>query len=360
MGLPLHDIHLKLGARMTLTGDAEIPLDYGDALLEHRAVREAAGLADRSHRRVWRAAGPDAARFLHGLLSNDIEALRPGEGCYATFLTERGMILTDLVVHRRDDDFLLHAPPETGTRGLALLARFLVGDDATLEDLSGRLGILGVYGPRAPEAVAAALGPIPLMPDAHFVQRDFGGERLLVAAARWTGEAGLEILAGAGVLEPLWERLLEAARAAGGRAVGDTALDTLRIEAGTPRAGVDFDDETIPQQAGLDHAISFTKGCFRGQEIVLRVRTRGHANRRISGLVLSGAGTALPARGTLIRHEGAEAGTITSAIFSPTLGEPVALAMLHRTATAPGTVLEIDAASPLRATVVPLPFYKRA
>jgi folate-binding protein YgfZ len=269
------------------------------------------------------------------------------------------MILTDLVVHRRGDDFLLHAPPESGTKGLALLARFLVGDDATLEDLSGTMGILGVYGPRSAEAAAAVLGPIPPLPEAHFARKDFGGGSILVAAARWTGEEGYEILAGAGLCAPLWERLLEAVRAVGGRAVGEAALESLRIEAGTPRAGVDFDEETIPQQAGLDHAISFTKGCFRGQEIVLRVRTRGHANRRLSGLALSGAGTPLPARGTKVLQEGVEAGTITSAVLSPTLGKPIALAMLHRTATAPGTVLEIDVTPPLRATVVSLPFYRR-
>lgn len=356
---PLHDIHLGLGARMTRLGDAEVPLDYGDPVLEHRAVREAAGLADRSHRRVWLAAGPDAARFLQGLLSNDIEGLAPGQGCYATFLTERGMIVTDLVVLRRRDDFLLHAPPETGTKGLPLLARFLVGDDATLEDHSAGMGILGVYGPRAQEAVAAIGAPIGSIPEWHFVERAFQGETLLVAAARWTGEEGFEILAPAGLLGALWDRLLEAVRGLGGRPVGDAALDMLRVEAGTPRAGVDFDEETIPQQAGLDHALSFTKGCFRGQEIVLRVRTRGHANRSLVGLELQGP-AAPPPRGTKLLHGGVEAGTITSAIFSPTLGKPIALAMLHRTATAPGTVLEVAAAPPFTAAVVPLPFTRRA
>lgn len=345
---------------MGLVGDVEIPLDYGDAVLEHRAVREAAGLADRSHRRVWRAAGPDAARFLHGLLSNDIEGLAPGQGCYATFLTDRGMILTDLVVHRRAEDFLLHAPLETGVKGLTLLDRFLVGDDATLEDLSDRMGILGVYGPRAPEVVATIGDPVAQIPEWHFAERDFEGAELLVSAARWTGEEGFEILAPVAALAALWDRLLGSVRAQDGRPVGDTALDTLRIEAGTPRAGVDFDEDTIPQQAGLDHAISFTKGCFRGQEIVLRVRTRGHANRSLVGLALSGPGSPLPPRGTGVLHEGVEAGRITSAILSPTLGKPIALGMLSRTAAAPGTVLEVGSTPPRAATVVPLPFYRRA
>jgi folate-binding protein YgfZ len=343
---------------MTRVGDAEIPLDYGDPVLEHRAVREAVGLSDRSHRRVWRTAGPDAARFLHGLLSNDIEGLAPGQGCYATFLTERGMILTDLVVLRRRDDFLLHAPPETGTKGLALLARFLVGDDATMEDLSGRIGILGVLGPRSAEAIAAIGAPLGSIPPWHFVERDFEGGTLLVSAARWTGEEGFDILAPVALLAALWDRLLGAVRARGGRPLGEAALETLRIEAGTPRAGRDFDEETIPQQAGLDHALSFTKGCFRGQEIVLRVRTRGHANRSLVGLTLQGP--AAPPRGTKLLHEGVEVGSVTSATLSPTLGKPIALAMVHRTATAPGTVLEVAAAPARSATVVPLPFYHRA
>ena len=360
MRLPLHDIHQGLRARMGLVADVEVPLDYGDPVLEHRAVREAVGLADRSHRRVWRAAGPDAARFLHGLLSNDIEGLSPGQGCYATFLTERGMILTDLVVHRRAEDFLLHAPAETGPKALMLLERFLIGDDARLEDLSGHMGALGVYGPRAPAVVAALGDPVARIPEWHFVERNFAGARLLVSAARWTGEDGFEILAPVAALAALWDRLLGSVRAQDGRPVGDTALDTLRVEAGTPRAGVDFDEDTIPQQAGLDHAISFTKGCFRGQEIVLRVRTRGHANRILAGLALSGPGSPLPPRGTGVLHEGVEAGRITSAIFSPSLGKPIALAMLHRTAATPGTLLEIGSTPARQATVVPLPFYRRA
>jgi folate-binding protein YgfZ len=332
--------------------------DFGDPVAEHHAVRSSVGVADRSRRRILAASGPDAARFLHGLLSNDIENLKPGEGCYATILTERGNVVTDVVVLRRAADFILHTPPETGEAGFALLDRFLIGDDATLADRSEALGIVGVYGPRAGETAGAVLPPdLPPLSAWHFVEREFAGATVLVAAAgAWTGEDGFEILAPREALAPLWRALVAQARARGGRPVGETALETLRVEAGTPRAGVDFDAETLPQQANLDHALSFTKGCYRGQEIVLRVRTRGHANRKLVGLHLSGPPDHLPAKGAKITRDGTESGWITSAVLSPTLGRPIAIAAARRGAEAEGTRVEVHASPPREGTVVPLPF----
>ena len=361
MTLPLRDRHIALGARWTTVESEEIPFHYGDPIAEHLAVRESAGLADRSHRGVWRLTGPDAARYLHGLLSNDIESLQPGQGCAALLLTARGGIVCDLVVHRRSsEEFFLHASAETRVAGFAELHRFLVGDDAAIEDVSNAMGMLGVYGPAAREATATLwTEPIPPMPEGHFTERRFGEDAVLVSATHWTGEEGVELLAARGAISGLWDPLLDALRVRGGRAVGEAALETLRVEAGTPRAGVDFDQETIPQQAGLERAVSFTKGCYRGQEIVLRVRTRGHANRTLVGLALEGLTDALPARGTKLHVDGQEKGWITSAIHAPTLGRPIALGYLHRTATAPGTLVEVATIPPRGARVVSLPFYRR-
>ncbi len=360
MRLALEKHHERLGATMRATGGEPLPVHYGDPAAENRAVRGRAGLADLSHRAVWRLEGPDAPRFLQGSLSNDIEALQPGQGCYALSLTNRGKVITDLVVFRRKLDFLMHAPTETRSAGFASLERFLVGDDATLTDLTGRMGMLGVYGPEARGIVASLWKEaLPALPDHHFIERFFGGDTLLVSAAAWTGELGFEIIAPVALLPALWEDLLSRVRAHGGLPVGEAALDSLRLEAGTPRSGIDFDEETIPQMAGLDHALCHTKGCYRGQEIVLRVQTKGQVKRSLIGLSLEGPADSLPGRGTKLLVAGREEGWITSAIASPTLGRPLALGYLNRQVKAPGTVVEIAASPPRQATVTPLPFYRR-
>lgn len=356
MTMPLEDEHTRLGAVMETRGAVRTPSHYGDPVAEHLAVRQSAGVADLSHRGVWRLAGPDAERFLQGTLSNDVAALTPGQGCYALSLTGRGKIVSEVIVLRRANDFLMHAPAETREAGFASLDRFLIGDDAELTDETGRMGIIGVYGPAARE-VASCLGEVlPAMADYHFVTREVRGETVLLAGASWTGEEGIEILAPACALPSIWAALLDRA---GGRAVGTAALDTLRIEAGTPRGGVDFDTETLPQSAGLEHALSHTKGCYRGQEIVLRVHTKGAVKHALGGIALDAAADPPPPAGTRILTGEREAGWITSAVRSPTLGLTVALAQLQKAARAPETPVVLATSVPRSARVVALPFYRR-
>jgi folate-binding protein YgfZ len=254
----------------------------------------------------------------------------------------------------------MHAPAETRSAGFLSLERYLVGDDAALTDLTGSVGMAGVYGPEAREIVASLwTEPLPPLPERHFTERGYGGDTALVAAAGWTGEEGFEIIASTGALPALWEDLQGRVKARGGLPVGEAALDSLRVEAGTPRGGIDFDAETIPQMAGLDHAISHTKGGYRGQEIVLRVQTKGRVKRSLIGLTLEDPAGSLPGRGTKLRVAGREAGWITSAIASPTLGRALALGYLDREAKAPGTAVELATSPPRRATVSPLPFHRR-
>lgn len=351
--------HTRLGATMIQVGPARAPRDYGDPVAEHLAVRRAVGVADLSHRGLWRIAGPDAARFLQGILTNDILALRPGQGCYALSLTARGKIISEVIVLRRRDDFLLHAPAETREAGFASLDRYLVGDDAVLTDEGDRLGLLGLFGPAA-KRVAERItgGSMPDLPDHHFIERPFAGGGILLSGASWTGERGFEIVAPATLLPPLWASLLDGAAGEGGRPVGDAALDTLRLEAGHPRGGVDFDEETLPQAAGLERALDHKKGCYRGQEIVLRVHTKGQLKNGLAGFLLEDGGAPLPAHGTKLRQDGREVGWITSAAASPTLGRGIALGYVHRTLGAPGTHLEVATSPPGEARVAPLPFYR--
>lgn len=359
MSIPLLTEHTALGAVMTTVGPETVPLHYGDPVAEHNAVRSRVGVADLSHRGVWHLRGPDATRFLQGTLSNDIAALGPGEGCYALSLTGRGKIISDLVVLRRKEGFLMHAPAETREAGFASLERFLIGDDAELTDETGRIGIIGVYGPACRETTSLFEEALPELPEFHFAERNFEGEPILLAAAFWTGEKGIELLAPASILPALWAALTARAAEAGGRPVGDAALDSLRLEAGIPRGGTDFDEETLPQSAALERALSHTKGCYRGQEIVLRVHTKGEVKHVLRGLVLDEAEGSLPARGTKLLIEGEERGWVTRAVHSPTLGKIIGLAYLQKPARTPGTSVRLDSSPPRTATVTSLPFYHR-
>ncbi len=357
MSMPLLAEHTRLGAVMTAAGPETIPLHYGDPVAEHKAVRDRVGVADLSHRGVWRLQGPDATRFLQGTLSNDIAALEPGEGCYALSLTGRGKIISDVIVLRRKHGFLMHAPAETREAGFASLDRFLIGDDAELTDETGKIGIIGVYGPDCRETASLFEEALPQLPEFHFAERNFKDEPILLAAAFWTGEKGLELLAPASVLPALWATLTARATEAGGRPVGDAALDSLRLEAGIPRCGADFDEETLPQSAALESALSHTKGCYRGQEIVLRVHTKGEVKHVLMGLVLDEAEGPLPARGTKLLVGGEERGWVTRVVHSPTLGKIIALAYLQKPARTPGTSVRLESSPPRIATVTPLPFY---
>ncbi|MDP3939760.1 MAG: aminomethyltransferase family protein [Deltaproteobacteria bacterium] len=350
--------HERLGATMERLGPVEAPLHYGDPVAEHLAVRNHAGVADLSHRGLWRLSGPDAERFLQGILTNDIASLRQGQGCYALSLTGRGKIVSEVIVLRRSSDFLMHAPAETREAGFASLDRYLVGDDAALTNEGEALGMLGLFGPAAPLVAAGVLGgAVAELPDHHFVERPFAGATVLLAGASWTGEKGFEIIAPAATLPGLWGSLLERIAAEGGRAVGGAALDTLRIEAGYPRGGVDFGEDTLPQTAGLEKALDHKKGCYRGQEIVLRVHTKGQVKHLLMGLLLDDGGAVLPPHGTKLERNGTEIGWITSAALSPTLKRPLALGYLDRDARAPGTRVEVKTTPAGAATVAELPFY---
>jgi folate-binding protein YgfZ len=316
--------------------------------------------------------GKDARRFLHGMLSNDIQALKPGQGCAAAMLTVKGKLLADLVVydctwnstcsptHSVDPHGLLMELRATARGSVqGAIERHLIMDDAAIHDRSQLYGELGVYGTEAASALAKWHGvlaaELDALPAYHFAWRETGELPVLIAKTLELGMPGFHVLASPGKLDALSAQL----GAAGGAVLDDTQAEVLRIEAGTPIYGVDIDEDRMPAEAGLDDAVSYTKGCYLGQEVVVRLRDRGHLNRKLCGLRMLDDG-AVPAAGTRLRHgERATAGVITSAVASPRCGT-IALGYIHRSAWEPGTVLELIGADeqPLdrKAQVVPLPF----
>jgi folate-binding protein YgfZ len=293
------------------------------ATSDYELVTESAGLVDRSDRAKFVVRGSEAADFLQGQVSNDVEALEPGSGCYATVLSHKGKLRTDLRILRGDDSFWL----DTEAIGHAVLEHMLrtysLGRDVQFEDLTESRALLSLVGPAARERLDAA----PPAEEHAFVSGEHG---IYVATL-----LGVDVIAPAGTtleLEP----------------VSEEAAECLRIEAGRPRLGYDMDADTIPQEAGInERAVSFTKGCYVGQETVARLHYKGKPNRHLRGLRL-----AEPAeRGAEILLGERVVGRVGSTCVSPRLG-PIALALVRREAE-PGASVQVGGAP---AEVVDVPF----
>jgi folate-binding protein YgfZ len=348
---PLHALHERLGARLAEADGVLLPLDYGDPAGEHAAVRGGAGLLDRWGQGVIEATGRDRAAFLHGMVTNDVKGLRPGQGCQAAQLDAHGKVLALMVVHCLADRLLLEMDRTLVAPTLEALERLHFSERVELDDATGREAAIGVAGPAARKVLEAALArPLPDLAAWHHVVLEEGGEAVRVVRDDASGEEGYDLWGAPAPVAALWER----AAAAGARPVGRRAWEGLRVEAGTLRYGVDVDAGTLLLEAPLAGAYSLTKGCYVGQEVVARVTYRGHVNRRIVGLRFAGA--VAPPPGAPVWAEGREAGRVTSATVPPG-GRGLALATLRREHAEPGTPVTVrDAAGlELAAEVAALP-----
>jgi folate-binding protein YgfZ len=301
------------------------------ATTDYERLREAVGLVDRSARGKLRLAGGEAADYLQGQVTNDVAALTPGTGCYAALLNHKGKMLTDMRVLRGEDFIWVDTEPE----GLPALVRnasmFSIGRDVRHEDVSGIRSILSLIGPEA----RAQLDDPPPEGEHAFTHGEHG---LYVAT-----DLGVDVICAADDAAAVREAL-------GVEPVSEEAAECLRIESGRPRFSIDVGTETIPQEAGLnERAVSFTKGCYVGQETVARLHYKGKPNRHLRGLRL-----AEPVEhGDPIRLGERVVGEIGSTTVSPAFG-PIALAVVRREAE-PGAVVEVGEA-PVTATVTQLPF----
>lgn len=359
MTSPLRSVLAAHGARFGLRGDAEIACDFGDVSAEYRAIRAAAGLLDLSYRRKMRVTGADRMSFLQGMLSNDVAALVPGQGCLAAFLTIQGRVVAVPRVYVRADHVLLDVEPETAAGLRDGLLAHVVADDVEIEDVTGEIATLSVQGPNADVVVAAATGsPATFTHELDHQVRAVGGHAVTLARVREAGELGFELFASVPAAGEVWQRVLQGGGVLGLRPVGSTAAEICRVEAGLPRDGVDMDPSRLLLEVGLDAAISSTKGCYLGQEVVERGTARGHVNRKLVGLrVLD---EALPDPGARVEAGGQDVGVVTSAVRSPALGRPVAMAYIRREHLAPGTRLTVRVpGGTAAAEVSPLPFYGR-
>jgi folate-binding protein YgfZ len=318
-----------------------------DVRAQWTAARRSAAVADLSARRArLLVTGRDRRRFLHGLTSNDVAALEHGGRCLATLLNPQGKLLAAFEVYDRGDDFLLECAASAGDRLLALLDRYVIADDVKLaRAAAAALPAWAAFGPDAAAIVGEALGGgAPAAPPAEESWLA-AGEGALVASARADlGAPGFLVI---GAPLPAGPAAAAAPR------LDDETLELLRIEGGVAAPGHEIDEKLLPQEAALDRALSFSKGCYVGQEAVAMLHYRGKLRRKLLGLVLAAGGAAAP--GDAVMKGDEEVGRVTSgALVSPAFEAPVALGVLkiHE----PGAAVEIaGAGGRVAATVHALP-----
>ena len=306
----------------------------------YRAIREGAAIGAVAERRQVGLTGADRASYLQGLLTNDIQALAPGSGCYSAWLSRDGRMLTDMHVLASVGMILLDVPAAELQPTLQRLEQFIFSEDVQVASLADSLRTVWVHGPRAAPIIEAAIhGADGLVRWPIYHHEPIGSQGIVAARIDQLGVPGYCLF-----VEPAAESQLSAALAAAGAAVADAeAIEAARIEAGYPVFGVDLSADTIPLEAGIEErAISFTKGCYVGQEIIIRVLHRGGGRvaRKLVGLRLESPAT----RDAKVFAGDREVGVITSAAVAPVIG-PIALGYLHRDFVAAGTSVDVDTPS---------------
>ena len=295
----------------------------------YQALREHAAWLDLSGRGKIRATGEDRARLLHAMTTQQVEQMKPGEGAYAFFLNAQGRILGDVNLFCFEEHFLLDTEAETRQKLFEHLDRYIIADDVTLEDLTEQMATIAVEGPQAASVLEKLGAPIPEAP----YQTCAWGDRI-IARVSATGSEGFFVLVGASGKRELTSEL------AGVPEASSAEARLVRIEHGRPRYGEEITERYLVQETGQTHAVNFSKGCYLGQEIVERVRSRAQIHRVLRRLEIDGFEP--PAAGAKLTSSGSDAAAeIVSSAFSPALAKVVAMAYVRVQFAEPGTQLQL-------------------
>jgi folate-binding protein YgfZ len=349
MDTPLLNEHRAAGAELGEYATCVLPEVFSDFESEWRAARESVALFDTNWHAITTLTGPDRVRYLNAIVTNNVVALTDGQGILALLLNPQGRILAEFEVYASKDKLTLLSHASVRDRTNATLDKYIIMDDVEMEDATDRLGTIAVEGPRAASVISQATG-VELEHLPEFASREVKINWVSCRLIRRShfGNTGAEILAQREHLGVLWRALHGSVQTLDGLAIGMEALNALRLEAGVPWFPLDFNDSVIPHEAALESThVSFSKGCYTGQEIVERVRSRGHVNRQ--RVRLSFSTPKLPVEGTKLRVAGSEAGYVTSAAFSPAAGTAIGMGYLRREHASGGNVVEFDGGT---ATVV--------
>jgi len=342
MDTPLLAEHLGDGARLADFASCVLPESFSDFAAECRVARESAAIFDTNWHAVVMLSGRDRVQYLHAITSNNIKALREETGILALLLNPQGRILAELEVYATAEKLLVLSHASVRERTVATLRKYILGSQVQLEDLTDQMGSLAIEGPRAPAIVERASGWATAgLSDLTIREATIAGIPCRLIKRSHFGGNGIELIALREHLTILWNNLRASVHALGGLPIGMQALNALRLEAEIPCFPTDFNDSVIPHEAVLENThVSFSKGCYTGQEIVERVRSRGHVNRKRVNLNFSTHEP--PAPGTKFRAGGAEVGYVTSSSLSPTAGKAIGMGYLRREHNSTGSVVEFD------------------
>ena len=374
---PLRDSHQRLGATMGEQSGWSVPESYGDVLLEYAEVREGGcGLIDLSNRGRLLVSGTEAVQFLNGLITNDMKTLAVNSWMPAAFPNVQGRLIASVRVVRLKDEgtdknvapaFLIDTEAATHDRVLKTIERFTLAGDFRVTDVTNQTALLSVMGSKAADVVRATLGHngadlLPnqsiqiAWPQSHQIESgpDDVTSGLIVMRGSHPSEDGFDLVVNADQAGSLWDALQDA----GAKPVGYAALEILRIEAGVPRYGIDMDETNVVTETALDDAVSYTKGCYVGQEIIARIKYRGHVAKKLTGVMFEQP-VKVAVGATIHSADGKEAGRVTSVANSPRLGRTIALAYLKYDYLASGTSVKVISGSEVfEARVTELPFVR--
>jgi folate-binding protein YgfZ len=327
-----------------------LPVEYG-------FLHESAAVIDLSSRSRLCVAGTDRVRFLNGQVTNNVKDLKAGEGCYAALVNAKGKMQSDLNIYCLPDELLLDFEPGLTQTVAQRLEKYVIADDVQILDVSGNYGMLTVQGPKSSEILQAAGLTLPGN-SLHWTKTPgSSGEIYCINNARGTLR-GFDIFVPTSRFSVLYQTALQAAQDGGGGAGTLEALEAVRIEAGIPRFGIDMDETNLAPETGIEsRAISYSKGCYIGQEVISRIRAYGQVAKSLRGLRLPTELSSLPGRHEKLFHSGKEAGYVTSAIQSPGFKANIALGYVRREHSTPGTTLQVGSADgQVSAVVSDLPF----
>jgi folate-binding protein YgfZ len=339
---PLIELHQAAGAKLATHHGCLLPETFSTFEDEYRAARESLAIFDTNWHAIINLAGPDRLRYLNAIVSNDVKNLKEGSGSLALLLNPQGRILAELGIYALKDRLLTLSHASLRRRTVETLDKYIIMDDVTLDDVTDEFGTLAVEGPQAARTIEKAYGfDLNEMPDLGIRSVHIDSMPCEIIRRSHFGYVGMEVVAPQKSLKQIWENLLALVRLRGGLPVGMKALETLRLEVGIPFYPVDFNDTVIPHEAALETThISFTKGCYTGQEIVERVRSRGQVNRRRVRLKFSTAEP--PPAGTRLSADGKELGLVTSSAFSPKESTAIGMGYSRREHDTPGSILEFE------------------
>jgi folate-binding protein YgfZ len=356
LATPLTGLHGKSGARLASWFGCSLPNDFGDWLGEYRHLHHSVALLDKNYRAYLDFTGPDRVRYLNAILTNNIKDLRENHGTISLFLNPQGRILAEIETQSHPEQLFCVSYASIREPLIAALDKYIIMDDVTLTDRTDDFASLALEGPKA-ALLAEELSGVDVADLAELETRLVSVQQIPCRLGRRSlgTAASAEFLVDRSHADALWNILLEAARKHGGGPAGYQALSATRLEQGIPWYSYDFGEKQIPHEAGLqDSHISYTKGCYTGQEIVERVRSRGQVNR--VRVILRYDAPQPPAPGTRLLSEGKEAGYTTRAAFSPALNAPIGMAYLRREKSTPGSTVELaDPAGSAIVIATPIP-----